>query len=583
MKDYLIQLKCKHEKYITKNHIKLYDYINQYNVGFSDIPFKQKVYNILNDIYTPPKCSCGNIVNFFNRQYSTYCSAKCSNNNLTNIRNRQKTFKNTIQSKYGVDSVFELKSVQNKIKETFNKNWGVDHISQSKELRQKAVDNQHRIDYVIASDKRKKTNILKYGVDNVAKLNFIQQKMKDTSVERYGVSHFSKTDSFREDVKNIMLKKYGVTHLMKDKEHVKNVSTKRKHTIENKWKKQIIKYNRYDKLLYSDYETKDVEFECNNCKGNYIIKYYLLYQRSINSHTICTICNSPKENRSSQLQRDVAKFISEFVEVEENYIYSNKNKEELDVYIPSKNIGIEINGLYWHSELHRDKKYHLNKTDNCLINDIKLIHIWEDDWNFKQDIVKSMLINKIGYTSNKIYARKCEVKVITNTKDVSVFLNNNHIQGSIGSNIKLGLYYNEELVSLMTLGKLRKNLGQDKNDTTYELLRFCNLKYTTVIGGASKLFNYLLNNFNMSKIISYSNLEFGYTNFYEKLGFTYTRNTKVGYCYVNNGLREDRFNYRKDILIKEGYDSNLTEHQIMLNRGIYRVYNCGNQFWQFDI
>ena len=583
MKEILVNLKCTRENYIKKNHSKLYDFINEYNVNFPKIDFKQKVFNIIHNISTPPKCRCGKNVNYFNQKYSNSCSVKCSNKDITKINKQIVSQKNTIQSKYGVDSVFKINSVQEKIKTTFKKNWGVEHISESNALIQKAIDNQHKRDYILSSEKRIKTNLSKYGVTNVAKLKSSKKKIQNTSIERYGETHFSKTDTYNENVKNTMLKKYGITHLMKDKKFANVVSNKRKKSIVNKWFKQILNYNKSDKLIYGDYKTKDIEFKCNICNQNYIIKYYLLYQRSTNNHIICTKCNCPKENKISHLQKEVFDFIHNYIETYDNYIYSNDSKEEIDIYIPSKNIGIEVNGLYWHSELYREKNYHLNKVNKCLEKEIKLLNIWEDDWNFKQDIVKSMLLNKLGHTSNKIYARKCLIKTITDNKLVTNFLNNNHIQGNIGSSVKIGLYYNEELVSLMTFGKLRKNLGHNAKEETFELLRYCTLLDTVVIGGASKLFHHFLKTHNIKKIISYSSLDFGYTNFYEKLGFKYIRNTTVGYNYINNGIRENRFKYRKDMLIEDGFSSKFTEHQIMFNRGIYRVYNCGNQFWEFNI
>lgn len=52
--------------------------------------------------------------------------------------------------------------------------------------------------------------------------------------------------------------------------------------------------------------------------------------------------------------------------------YLRKNKTiikplELDFYIPSENIAIEFNGIYWHSEItgQKNKNYHLNKTELC--------------------------------------------------------------------------------------------------------------------------------------------------------------------------------------------------------------------------
>ena len=67
---------------------------------------------------------------------------------------------------------------------------------------------------------------------------------------------------------------------------------------------------------------------------------------------------------------------------------------ELDIYIPSKRIAVEYNGLAWHSEKFKGngtKTYHLMKTNLCKENGIKLIHFFEDEWLEKKEIVKSVL------------------------------------------------------------------------------------------------------------------------------------------------------------------------------------------------
>lgn len=83
---------------------------------------------------------------------------------------------------------------------------------------------------------------------------------------------------------------------------------------------------------------------------------------------------------------------------------------------------------------------------------IRVIHIWEDDWTYKQDIVKSQVKNLLGF-SNRIWARKCQIKEV-DVKECRLFLEENHIQGFINSNLKIGLYYgDDELISLMTFDK----------------------------------------------------------------------------------------------------------------------------------
>ena len=164
---------------------------------------------------------------------------------------------------------------------------------------------------------------------------------------------------------------------------------------------------------------------------------------------------------------------------------------ELDIFSPKYNIAIEYDGLYWHNEKNVDMNYHLMKTELCENKGIQLIHIFEDEWTDKQDIVKSRLKSIFGVIDNRIYARKCEIKEVSHNES-KLFLEKNHIQGNVNSKYRYGLYYNNELVSLMTFGNMRKSLGSKTKNECYELLRFCNKLNTSVIGGASKLFKHFI-------------------------------------------------------------------------------------------
>jgi hypothetical protein len=243
---------------------------------------------------------------------------------------------------------------------------------------------------------------------------------------------------------------------------------------------------------------------------------------------------------------------------------------QLDIYIPSKKLAIEFNGLYWHNELHVDKNYHLNKTELCEKLGIQLIHIFEDEWLYKEDIVKSRLRNILGLTENKIFGRKCIIKEIT-PKESKEFLNKNHIQGSVNSKIKLGLYYEGELVSLMSFNHIRNN----SNDNSYDLVRFCNKLNTNIIGGADKLLKYFINNYKPKQIISYADRRWSQGNLYEKLGFNFIHYSKPNYFYIIGKNRKHKSNFKYKLLVKQGFDKNKKEHQIMIDRGIYRIYDCG--------
>ncbi len=250
---------------------------------------------------------------------------------------------------------------------------------------------------------------------------------------------------------------------------------------------------------------------------------------------------------------------------------------ELDMYMPELKLAIEYNGIYWHNEVNKDDDYHLNKTELCEQQGIQLIHIYEDDWSYKQDIVKSMILNKLNKTPNKIFARKTIVKEIFDNKLVREFLDKNHIQGFVGSKIKLGLYLDNELVSLMTFGNRRVAMGKKStNEDEYELLRFCNKLNTNVVGGASKLFKYFIDHYKPNEITTYADRSFSQGKLYEALGFKSQGKTQPNYYYIIDGIRKHRFNFRKDVLVKQGYDINKTEHQIMIERKIFRIYDSGN-------
>ena len=255
---------------------------------------------------------------------------------------------------------------------------------------------------------------------------------------------------------------------------------------------------------------------------------------------------------------------------------------ELDIVVPQYNVAIEYNGLYWHSELSKDKNYHLRKTVDAEKVGIRLLHIFEDEWLYKQDIVKSRLnsiFNKLEY---KYFARNCTIEQISNTA-AKTFLIANHIQGHVNSEYCYGLFHQQELVSVMTFCKLRKALGSASIDETYELLRFASKAYTSVVGGASKLLKFFVRLVQPRTIISYADKRWSTGELYEKLGFKHLHDSKPNYYYVFGLTRKHRYSCRKSALVKQGYDKSLTEHQIMLSRNIPRIYDCGASKWSLDV
>lgn len=248
--------------------------------------------------------------------------------------------------------------------------------------------------------------------------------------------------------------------------------------------------------------------------------------------------------------------------------------KEIDILIPDKKIGIEYDGLVWHSDKFKNKRYHLDKTEECSKNGVRLIHIFEDEWVNKPELVKSMISNILGKSENRIFARKCIAKTI-DSKTANEFIEKNHIQGKAISSINIGLFYLDELVSVMTFGKPRISMGHKNKKYDYELIRFCNKLNTSVVGAAGKLFNYFLETYNPISIISYCDRRWSVGNMYEKIGFRLDHISQPNYFYIEGNNRKNRFRYHKAALVKMGYDSNKSEKEITESLGMPRIYDCG--------
>ena len=255
---------------------------------------------------------------------------------------------------------------------------------------------------------------------------------------------------------------------------------------------------------------------------------------------------------------------------------------ELDVYIPSKGIAFEYDGLYWHSEAKKDDQlYHVKKTLACKEKGVRLIHVFEDEWVNKNEICKSRISSVLGLDNKRIYARKCIVKEIQ-ANEANKFISENHIQGISYGKYNYGLFNDGELVSVMTFCGLRRNLGGKKEEGCYELLRFCNKLNTTVIGGAGKLFNRFIKDISPQKVISYADKRWSCGDLYYKLGFEYIHDSKPNYFYLVNGERRNRFNFRKDVLVREyGCPNEMSEKEFCRMNGWYRIYDCGSMKFEY--
>lgn len=229
----------------------------------------------------------------------------------------------------------------------------------------------------------------------------------------------------------------------------------------------------------------------------------------------------------------------EFPNGETNY----RDKYEIDIFIKELNLGFEFNGLWWHSDNFKDKNYHLDKTIYFNERGIRIIHIWEDEWIHKNNILKSQIKNILKRTDNRIYSRKCYIKEV-DYRTAKLFLNNNHIQGNVNSVLKLGLYHGDILVSIMTFDHFE---GRKKmNNNEWNLNRFCNILNHNIIGSASKLLNFFIKNYKPERIISYADRTWSSGDLYEKLEFKRVFESRPDYKYLINGIRVHKSRYKKN-------------------------------------
>jgi hypothetical protein len=258
---------------------------------------------------------------------------------------------------------------------------------------------------------------------------------------------------------------------------------------------------------------------------------------------------------------------------------------ELDIVIPSINLAIEYCGLYWHSDMIKvDKLYHYKKMMMCAERGYQLITIFEDEYTHNTELVINKLKHILHIKTNdvKIHARQCSVHLVShNTR--KEFLSSYHIQGSDLAPIRLGLYYKDELISLMTFNTPNRIKGGSFKDTNYsnvwELNRYATKSNVVVRGGAGKLLKYFITHFEWDMIYSYADRRWSVGNLYKSLNFTLKNTSPPNYWYVKftSRKRVHRYNFNKRKLISLGYDGTKTERQIMNEMSGYgRIWDCGH-------
>ena len=541
-------------------------------------------------LYIEEKKSIEDIRKIFKVSYGTI-KLRLVRNNIS-LRSQSESKKITMNKPEVKQKISEAcKHTNEQRKQTNLKLYGTEVPASNPEIRnrwQQKYIKKHGISYAKDPNrinKIKQTSLEKYGVDNPSKhkgiqkkiseqrwknkseedLKQIQNKSKLTCLERLGVEHPMKNNSIKQKIQERWFSKSK-----EEQETIKKRISKTQ--LENKAQRIISRLPELNVELLEPYQgvTKEVKVRCTKCQTTF--KTTIDYIS--HSYGLCPKCYPRKV---SYWEKEVSDFITQLVG-KENVIRNSRkildSNKELDIYILSKNLAIECDGIYYHSDKFcpNPQKYHLEKTEECLSKGIRLIHIFEDEWMFKQDIVKSRIENILGVSDKQVvYARKCLVKPV-DVKQKDEFLDKYHIQGKDISSIRLGLFYNSTLVSIMTFSKGSIAKGSKVVEGIWELNRFCSNYNYRILGAAGKLLEYFKKNYDWKEIFSYTDRRWSNGNLYNKIDFELIGVTKPNYWYVKNCKRIHRFNLRK----RQDEPKDMPEWILRLQEGYQRIWDCGN-------
>ena len=523
---------------------------------YGDVSISQRLYHILENIKEVQFCQyCGELPRKFHRLNTGYFNT-CGNVECKNS-GKVISFKKTINEKYNGSFFKNGSESREKYKITMLEKYGVDHNFKSTEIRNSI----------------KLTMVNKYGTETPLQNPDILNRRNQTCLEKHGTLDFINSDKS----KSSNLIKYGHENPMKNHEISNKVaissSKSKRLNLSNKLEFFNISLIRYDSIRS--------EFFCNKCST-----YFPNHPVTINSKLRsgidpCIKCNPP-DFSSSKLEKEFSDFISSvyngaIINNARNPFMGTNKFSEVDVYLPDLKIALEFNGLYWHSEIYKYKGYHKEKSEYLMNSGIRLYHIWEDDWLYKKDIVKSMISSILGIHECKIYARKCKIDIV-NPSEYKKFCENNHLKGYSPASLILGLYYEDKLVSISSFSKTRKMIDSKNSNVEYELIRSCTLKNYIIIGGVSKLIKHFTRNISNS-LVTYCDSSFSpdpLATSYFKSGLNYIKSTDPGYYWCIEGKRSNRLNWTKSKLVSLGYSLDDTADNIMNSLGHYKIWDCGN-------
>lgn len=303
---------------------------------------------------------------------------------------------------------------------------------------------------------------------------------------------------------------------------------------------------------YIDLSTnkKPANFKCTKCSH--------IFSKLIKPSTQIQCKHCTSIGTSSLQELKLYNWLKQYIDCEASVRGILDNNSELDILVRSKNLAIEFDGLYWHSEKYgRDSGYHLNKTKQCIKKGINLIHIFEDEWYNNAKAIKFRIKHLLGLTTGKIYARKCTFRQVFANK-AEQFLNKYHINGYVKSDLHYGLFYKNRLVFVLAI---------KKSDDNWRITRFASVFNFTVVGGLSKVIKNIKRSFRYCTLLMEVDRRWSTGNLFTKLGAKYICDLPPTYYYIKNKKRIPEFSFSDDL------------NPLML--GYHKIWDCGYKLFTF--
>ena len=502
----------------------------------------------------------------------------------------------------GVENPMQSKIIQDKVKVTNNERYGTDYPSQSDIIKEKTKESnilhwgvEYPMQSKIIQDKVKETNNERYGTDYPSQSDIIKEKTKETNLKNWGVINPFQSDIIRAKVKETTFNNWGVEYISQSaeiQERITQTSIK-KYGTERPQQSDIVKtnviaanmikygvaYHTQSHLLHNDILVKLQSYDYLLSEHHTNKKSVVEISHNLNISPITTAAYLRYHNieiiyyTGSFGQKQIYDFVSS-IYIDSISINNRDIKTcEIDIFLPELNIGFEYNGTYWHSELTgTPKDYHINKTNTCKDNNIQLIQIWETDWKNKQDIVKSR-ISSILKLNQRIFARCCTIQEL-NIDQAILFFNETHLQEYEPADMHIGLIYDNEIVAAMSFYIM--------HNTEIELVQYSSKLYTNIIGGASKLLKYCINQYKITYLISYSDKMWSNGNLYIQLGFTKILDLLPNPFYFKGDSKLQTFS---EILDNQSIslDATLSEWELLRANGYNRIWDCGSSQWELNL